>query len=537
MEERNNLFKKDFSLEEMKKIRELEKLTLRKKKINKFIMEKRNILNSDIQNNYVNNLAFSNINEQFQIIRNGRIIFFLEDSIKEKDDNKIIFYLCLILEYLKINDNKLEEKNILINLNQPNSISNILIQLLMTSDKIPILYFSSFNLIQLTYYSNELCEFIKQNISILNNIINKFTTYYAENHLLSNIYNIFGNLFDNENDYKLLLNTNFFQSFFQSIKLFNTEDYSIENFSYLESLMWILIKFLEKQTNTKIDIRQNLIESIPKLIKIIRMFYYSNDTDLLFQLLQNIYIISNLEDKLIEIIIENGIIMNICNLFEYLFTELPQNENLIILDCYCVNECLKIFINIFTIDTNILQIYYNNELSLVINKLVYTYRIYQNSECNIQDSIINILFNLATFPEIISINHIFQDEKLLNIINKYYSKNNIYKCLIFFDNIIIGHPTLVEKCIDLNYFDIIVLGLNEEFFGNLKYDIIKMEFQVLSRLILLDTNSKVKKMIKKEFINRNIKELIDKIFSNEKNEQLNLMFDEFIQLYEKQYNI
>jgi hypothetical protein len=301
--------------------------------------------------------------------------------------------------------------------------------------------------------------------------------------------------------------------------------------------MWKLIKFLEKQTNTKIDIRQNLIESIPKLIKIIRMFYYSNDTDLLFQLLQNIYIISNLEDKLIEIIIENGIIMNICNLFEYLFTEFPQNENLIILDCYCVNECLKIFINIFTIDTNILQIYYNNELSLVINKLVYTYRIYQNSECNIQDSIINILFNLATFPEIISINHIFQDEKLLNIINKYYSKNNIYKCLIFFDNIIIGHPTLVEKCIDLNYFDIIVLGLNEEFFGNLKYDIIKMAFQVLSRLILLDTNSKVKKMIKKEFINRNIKELNNKIFSNEKNEQLNLMFDEFIQLYEKQYNI
>ena len=44
-------------------------------------------------------------------------------------------------------------------------------------------------------------------------------------------------------------------------------------------------------------------------------------------------------------------------------------------------------------------------------------------------------------------------------------------------------------------------------------------------------------MIKKEFINRNIKELINKIFSNEKNEQLNLMFDEFIQLYEKQYNI
>lgn len=213
MEERNNLFKKDFSLEEMKKIRELEKLTLRKKKINKFIMEKRNILNSDVQNNYVNNLAFSNINEQFQIIRNGRIIFFLEDSIKEKDDNKIIFYLCLILEYLKINDNKLEEKNILINLNQPNSISNILIQLLMTSDKIPILYFSSFNLIQLTYYSNELCEFLKQNISTLNNIINKFTTYYAENNLLSNIYNIFGNLFDNENDYKLLLNTNFFSIF------------------------------------------------------------------------------------------------------------------------------------------------------------------------------------------------------------------------------------------------------------------------------------------------------------------------------------
>ncbi len=297
------------------------------------------------------------------------------------------------------------------------------------------------------------------------------------------------------------------------------------------------MKFLEKQNNEKIDLRENLIESIPKLIQIIRMFYYSNDTNLLLQLLQNIHIISNLEDKLIEILYESGIIINICNLFEYLFTEFPQNENLIILDCDCVNECLKIFINIFTIDNNILKIYYNNELALVINKLVYKYRFYQNSECNIQDSIINILFNLATFPEITSINNILEDEKILNIIVRYYAKNNIYKCLIFFDNIAIGHSTLIQKCIDLNYFDIIVLGLNEAYFGNLRFDILKMEFQLLSRLILLDNSTTVKNLVKKEFINRNIKGLIEKIFSNEKNEELNSMFDEFMNLCEREYNI
>ena len=43
MEERKNIFKKDFSLDEIKKIRELEKLSLRKKKVNKFLMEKRNV--------------------------------------------------------------------------------------------------------------------------------------------------------------------------------------------------------------------------------------------------------------------------------------------------------------------------------------------------------------------------------------------------------------------------------------------------------------------------------------------------------------
>ena len=537
MEERKNVFKKDFSLDEMKRIRELEKLTLRKKKINKFIMDKRNIINSKIQNNYETNFTFSNTDEQFQIIKNGRIKFFLEESIKEKDENKIIFYLLLILEYLKKNDNKLEDKNILININQSNSISSLLVQLLITSDKIPVLYFSSFNLIQLTYFSNELCNYLKQNIIIVINIISKFITYYPEKYLLSNIYYIFGNLFDSENDYKLLLNKNFFKSLFLSIKSFNSEDYSIENFNYLESLMWIFMKFLEKQNNEKIDLRENLIESIPKLIQIFRMFYYSNDTNLLLQLLQNIHIISNLEDKLIEILYESGIIINICNLFEYLFTEFPQNENLIILDCDCVNECLKIFINIFTIDNNILKIYYNNELALVINKLVYKYRFYQNSECNIQDSIINILFNLATFPEITSINNILEDEKILNIIVRYYAKNNIYKCLIFFDNIAIGHSTLIQKCIDLNYFDIIVLGLNEAYFGNLRFDILKMEFQLLSRLILLDNSTTVKNLVKKEFINRNIKGLIEKIFSNEKNEELNSMFDEFMNLCEREYNI
>jgi hypothetical protein len=388
----------------------------------------------------------------------------------------------------------------------------------------------------LTYFSNDLCEYLKQNISILINIINKFITYYPENYLLSNIYNIFGNLFDNENDYELLLKTNFFHSLFLSIQLFNIEDYSIENFSYLESLMWILMKFLEKQDNKKIDLIQNLIESIPKIIQIIRMFYYSNDTGLLHQLLQNIYIISNLEDELIKVIYESGIIMNICNLFEYLFTEFPQNENLIILDCDCVNECLKIYINIFSIeDSNILKIYYNNELSLVINKLVYKYRFYKNNDCNIQDSIINLLFNLACFPEVITIDNILEDEKMLSLIIKYYSKNNIYKTLIFFDNIINLHPTLTEKCIDLNLFDVIILGLNEEFFGNQKFDILKMEFQILFRLINLDLNSKNKKIIRNEFENRNIKELLEKIVLNEKNKEMNLLFEQFIKIYEEQF--
>ena len=37
-EERKNLYKSDFSLNEIKEIRELEKLSLRKKKINNFLM-------------------------------------------------------------------------------------------------------------------------------------------------------------------------------------------------------------------------------------------------------------------------------------------------------------------------------------------------------------------------------------------------------------------------------------------------------------------------------------------------------------------
>ena len=527
-EERKNLYKSDFSLNEIKEIRELEKLSLRKKKINNFLMEKRNIINL---NNKENNFLLNNEKEnKFELIKNGRILYFLSESIIEKDENKISFYITLIFQYFKEYETKSFEKNILLNFTEPNSLSNLLIEITLSSNNIPILYFSTLNLVQLTYYSNKLCDELKNNISLLNHIINKFMTYFSEeNTLLSNLYIIIGNLLNNQNDYLLLRKSNCFMSLFKSIKLFNTEDKSNENLSYLENLLWLLKKFLDQNNEKEINYKENLIESIPKLIKIIRMFYYSNEVNLLFQLLETIYILTTYDMKIIEIIYESGIVSNIYNLFEYLFYENPEKENPIILDCDCVNECLKIYINIFSIeDSNILKIYYNNELSLVINKLVYKYRFYKNNDCNIQDSIINLLFNLACFPEVITIDNILEDEKMLSLIIKYYSKNNIYKTLIFFDNIINLHPTLTEKCIDLNLFDVIILGLNEEFFGNQKFDILKMEFQILFRLINLDLNSKNKKIIRNEFENRNIKELLEKIVLNEKNKEMNLLFEQFI---------
>ena len=534
-EERKNLYKSDFSLNEIKEIRELEKLSLRKKKINNFLMEKRNIINL---NNKENNFLLNNEKEnKFELIKNGRILYFLSESIIEKDENKISFYITLIFQYFKEYETKSFEKNILLNFTEPNSLSNLLIEITLSSNNIPILYFSTLNLVQLTFYSNKLCDELKNNISLLNHIINKFMTYFSEEYpLLSNLYIIIGNLLNNQNDYLLLRKSNCFISLFKSIKLFNTEDKSNENLSYLENLLWLLKKFLDQNNEKEINYKENLIESIPKLIKIIRMFYYSNEVNLLFQLLETIYILTTYDMKIIEIIYESGIVSNIYNLFEYLFYENPEKENPIILDCDCVNECLKIYINIFSIeDSNILKIYYNNELSLVINKLVYKYRFYKNNDCNIQDSIINLLFNLACFPEVITIDNILEDEKMLSLIIKYYSKNNIYKTLIFFDNIINLHPTLTEKCIDLNLFDVIILGLNEEFFGNQKFDILKMEFQILFRLINLDLNSKNKKIIRNEFENRNIKELLEKIVLNEKNKEMNLLFEQFIKIYEEQF--
>ena len=155
-EERKNLYKSDFSLNEIKEIRELEKLSLRKKKINNFLMEKRNIINL---NNKENNFLLNNEKEnKFELIKNGRILYFLSESIIEKDENKISFYITLIFQYFKEYETKSFEKNILLNFTEPNSLSNLLIEITLSSNNIPILYFSTLNLVQLTYYSNKLCD-------------------------------------------------------------------------------------------------------------------------------------------------------------------------------------------------------------------------------------------------------------------------------------------------------------------------------------------------------------------------------------------
>ena len=535
------------------------KLSLRKQKIQELIFSKRGqkslnqVLNnsdddiklkendilSGIYYDYLENAYKTNDNNALKKLLNG-FAAFLDEIPKSNDEIKII-----LMKANSSKNNNISEKDIK-NTNFP--LSSLIFRISIdTNDKILYIYSSSL-ILNFTFISNEFCKEIS-NVEMLNKMMERLIYFYplfAENKKLEEkndkkykknkdeineeaeahcfggqILQIFGNIFTCSDNYKPFESIHFYEKIFNLLYIFEFdskhEKYINFHLDYLDTLIWLIYLFIEKTENLIINYNDKILMIIPRLVNIIRSFYFLENNFYLRKIVEIIERISNLSNIYAQKLVECNAIQILINLFGYLF---PSDNNLIQIKLSddIVDEILGIFVIIFTIDSKYINNLDFSNFSLVIEELFDVYKLGNNNRNYfIRNKLVILLSNLACFDDIEEIvTKLMKNNKIISTLFQYYYNEQKLETLQFIDNVM----TKQEK-------DIRDLVLNLGGFEIIKRNI--CDYNITDRKIILSSINVLYKLIEAEK-SFNIRLLFENIYNTSIPEKIKeIFFDKDIQ--------
>lgn len=551
----NGINKINFSEKEEESFKEeklTNRLTLRKKKLQEKLYNKRGI-------KLINNFHFANNKNNDKIIFSkedfltGELYDNLNNAYKTKNENEIIKILYGLICFSKDKQyNNIEIMNILIRADSSFNIQNniksryfplafLVLEIgINTNNKIIYLYSLNF-LLNISFISNDFCKEII-NEKILNEIFNKLIYFYPlfiqdknigdnYNNILgiyqegtseeatafffgSQILKLLGNLYLSVDSYEIFKSIKFYEKIFYLLSVFfldnENEKYLKYQYEYLDTLLWLLYIIFIKDENISINYSENIFNLIPNLLDYIIALYYTDEVELLEKIIFLIEIISDINKNYLEKIVELDGIKILTNLFEYLFS----NENVEIkLTPEITDRILGIFINIFTIDSKYFQNFDFSQFSMVYEKLFSMYKFEHSNFYHIQNNLLLILSNIACLnnnEQLIC--KFIMNNNIINDLFKCYNQYHKLKILLFIDNIMVKQSKRVRDYImTMGGFDIVKNDLCE-YNGNDK-NIMKLNIQTLFDIIKAEKPFNNKLLFEKLY-NTPIPDKIKEIASN-----------------------
>ena len=488
----------------------LNKLSLRKKKIENILTSKRNINIIPTFQDFNNNDFIPSKHEIIPYTKNdftsGDLYIQLKKAFDSKDCDNIKTIVLNLVSFFQ--EKKLDNIEIIelfmksgLNVISHNNIADkkekfpfafLLFNIgLNTEDKYVYIYCFNF-LLNFSFISNDFClEIIKENK--INLILDKLIYFYPifienNNAHINSIENIetvdsnsfdctektesyyfggqilklLGNLYLSTDDSDQFETINFYDKIFYLITIFNLEEKNPKfkrlYFEYLETLIWLIILFKQKNENFILNYKDKLLMIIPYLLNDIKMLYFTQEIDLLERIIEFLDSLGDEHADFNAQMVDAEGIKILSNLFAYLFNDDNENKDDIILNSEIIDKILEIFINIFTLDSQCFKycddfIYFNT----VIERLVSMYKLHVKNHFETQKKLIVLLSNMACFEDIEQIvQKIFLNKNIIKDLFKYYNPNHKKSIVLFIDNIFEKQRKNVRDFIlDLGAFDIL----------------------------------------------------------------------------------
>ena len=578
------IIKNDFKTIQEKQIqkifneqRNLNKLSLRKKKLNDILFFKRN--NDTYNINAINSIS-NDINNNKYI--NNNFVYFdlyfnLKNSFDSKNEHNILNILNSFSVFIKSNnitEKEFEESLLKFDYNINNneillkekySFAFLLFNIgIYTKNK--YIYIHCFtHLLNFSFISDDFCKEILtiSNINLiyakliyfypifnLNNFDNFNSVQKVESFYMGGqIFRFFGNLYISSSNNEVFKQIDFYKKIIDLIFILNIDEinskYNIIYFEFLETLIWILTLFCEKEENFKYEYKIELSKIIPKFLDDIKLLYFSKSFDIIEKILELFTILSDDNPDLIKKFVEGNGIQILLDLIISLFDENINNDVNQKLYKNIIDKILDILNTIISKETKYFKNFNDySTLSIVIEKLIINFN--PKNDFKQQRKLIKILSNLALFNDINDmIAKILLNKNIIKeLFQNYYLYHKI-DIIVFISNVIEKQSKNVRDFfIEIGAFEIIKNNICNDICKDNR--IIKLSIKILYQIIKEEKSYDIKLLFEKIYntaIPDKIKNLVNDnninnnldndIFINKSNEKISDIFNNLINDFEK----
>ena len=540
--------------------RNLNKLSLRKKKVNDFLHSKRysdmsilntiKILSNDIYGT-TEHIIFEYEKKDFL---SGDIYIKLKKAYESKDEKLIQDILNNIFAFTR--DKKLDNieiKELLLKCG-----SNITNKEITKNEKFPMasllfniglntenkyIYIYCFNqLLNFSFISNDFCKDIysTENINLILEKLIHFYPLFIDSNVSNNldelnslkkvetffiggqILKLLGNLYLATDDHEAFQLNNINEKIFYLLYSLNLEEenskYKPFYYEFLETLIWLITLFIEKDENLILNYKDQILMIIPQLLEDIKKLYFTKANFTLEKILEFLLYLCGISSEFVKQLVDADGIKTLLNLFAHLFNYNPRTDCDIELNSYSHDIILNILISVFCLDSKYLKFFEDySTLALILEKLINRYKLHEQNHNEIQKKIINILSNLAGYNDIDDIiKKILLNKNIIMNIFKYFYIFHEFDTIFFISNVMERQMKNVRDfLINLGALDIIINSIckSQDFL------VIKISIKALYQLIKAEKLNNIRLLFEqlyKTAVPEKIKELVyDKNINNE----------------------
>ena len=556
----NNIKENQENQDSINEERNLNKLSLRKKKVNDFLHSKRysdmsilntiKILSNDIYGT-TEHIIFEYEKKDFL---SGDIYIKLKKSYESKDEKMIQNILNNILAFIrdkKLDNNEIKElllkcgcniTNKQITKNEKFPMASLLFNIgLNTENK--YIYIYCFNqLLNFSFISNEFCQDIysTENINLILEKLIHFYPLFIDSNVPNNldelnslkkvetffiggqILKLLGNLFIATNDHEAFQLNNITEKIFYLLYSLNLEEknskYKPFYYEFLETLIWLITLFIEREENLVLNYKDRILMIIPQLLEDIKKLYFTKAKVTLEKILEFLLYLCGISSEFVKQIVDADGIKILLNLFAHLFNYNPSTDCDIELNSYSHDIILNILISVFCLDSKYLKFFEDySTLALILEKLIHRYKLHEQNHNEIQKKIINILSNLAGYNDIDDIiKKILLNKNIIMNLFKYFYIFHEFDTIFFISNVMERQMKNVRDfLINLGALDIIVNNICK----SQDVLVIKISIKALYQLIKAEKLNNIRLLFEqlyKTAVPEKIKQLVyDKNINNE----------------------
>ena len=561
------------------------KLSLRKKKIEEILSSKRNINIMDTFQAFNTSINSDFISSEHEIIpysksdfTSGDLYIKLKAYFESKDiDNirEIINNLVIFFNQKKLDNIEMKElymkSGINVNNKEKFPFANLLFNIgVNTEDKIIYVYCFNF-MLNFSFISDEFCKSLveEKKIDLILEKLSYFYPIFKETNLIENIednnsdtkndatliesyffgsqiFKLLGNIYISSDNFEQFEINNFYDKIFYLITEFTFEQNNYKHkkiyFDYLETLLWLILLFEQKEENFIKNYQDKLLGIIPYLFADIKMLYYTNDTNLLDRILEVLEILSDISKDFQAQMVDAEGIKILTHLFGYLFDNNNDNNiNDIELNSDNIIKIINIFINIFCLDTKYFEYFDDySDFALVIETLISRYKMQGKNHFDIQDRLTKLMANLACFFDINEIIHkLIINNNIIRDLFKFYNPLHKKEIILFIDNIIeTQNKHTIKFILDSGAFEIIKNNICN--YNDNNSELLKKTIIAFYKLIQKEKSGNIRLLFEKIYntaIPDKIKELVSNncMDKDEDEKKLKSIVNDF-EIYENSLN-